>query len=785
MKRTCMLAFSKHCIHAFSKHCRPAFSKLFLCAFALCAFAGMCVGTFTVARAQTFNALLAKDLQDTLDSYVNSIPNIKGMSASVYLPGRGVWTGTHGVSYGGTPIAGNMLFGIASNTKVFVAATILKLVENGDLSLDDPLRKWIGAYTNINPNITIRQLLNHTSGISDPLFVAPYVDTIRNNPTRVFTPDEVLRWVGAPTFAPGNGWGYSNINYVIAGLIAEKATGRHISALIREYILVPLELNNTFFDVKEPSPGTIAHRWFNGVDFHDTSRVGLNTAGASAGAIFSTSSDMVRWYHALLSGSLLDSASFAELTTFVTTSGAYTYGLGIERQPFFAHMTWGHGGSTWGYRSRMVYDPATGAAVAGLTNSWPSGVDGVTLLLYKVLLDRLPSSANAITGVISVCAGQRDVTFTTTPIAGATSYEWILPQGAHGASTTTSITVQFSGNAVTGTVSVRGVNAYGEGVGSTKVVTVLNKPPTPTISRRGDTLISSSAVGNQWYNANGKIVGATAQTHVFTAGQVYYVIVTNPCVSDTSTHFILPAAAAAITGVVEVCQGDSVVTFTTTPIAGAIEYKWTLPAGADGASTTTSITVQFTASAVSGNVTVRGVNQYGEGVVSTTAVTVHNKPPMPTITRRADTLVSSVSTGNQWYSNGEKLLGATNQNYLPTGPGVYYVVVSDTYCGTDTSENIVIDDVPSDVADATTNAPATPRLYPNPITDELVISVDGRSSVSDERGATITIVNALGQIVYNGAYTDNTRVRTTDFAPGVYVVLFEYKETIVYRAVVK
>ena len=305
------------------------------------------------------------------------------------------------------------------------------------------------------------------------------------------------------------------------------------------------------------------------------------------------------------------------------------------------------------------------------------------------------------------------------------------------------------------------------------------------ISRRGDTLISSSAVGNQWYNANGKIVGATAQTHVFTAGQVYYVIVTNPCVSDTSTHFILPAAAAAITGVVEVCQGDSVVTFTTTPIAGAIEYKWTLPAGADGASTTTSITVQFTASAVSGNVTVRGVNQYGEGVVSTTAVTVHNKPPMPTITRRADTLVSSVSTGNQWYSNGEKLLGATNQNYLPTGPGVYYVVVSDTYCGTDTSENIVIDDVPSDVADATTNAPATLRLYPNPITDELVISVDGRSSVSDERGATITIVNALGQIVYNGAYTDNTRVRTTDFAPGVYVVLFEYKETIVYRAVVK
>lgn len=112
----------------------------------------------------------------------------------------------------------------------------------------------------------------------------------------------------------------------------------------------------------------------------------------------------------------------------------------------------------------MVYDPATGAAVAGLTNSWPSGVDGVTVLLYKVLVDRLPSAASTITGVASVCAGERDVVFTTPPIAGATSYEWTLPQGAQGASTTTSITVQFSDSAESGNVTVRGVNQFGEGV---------------------------------------------------------------------------------------------------------------------------------------------------------------------------------------------------------------------------------------------------------------------------------------------------------------------------------
>ena len=93
-------------------------------------------------------------LQDTLNTYLSFISNIKGMSASVYLPGQGTWQGTGGVSYTWQPITSNMEFGITSNTKLFVAAAMLKLAESHILILDDSLHNWLPNYTNVNPNIT-------------------------------------------------------------------------------------------------------------------------------------------------------------------------------------------------------------------------------------------------------------------------------------------------------------------------------------------------------------------------------------------------------------------------------------------------------------------------------------------------------------------------------------------------------------------------------------------------------------------------------------------------------
>jgi D-alanyl-D-alanine carboxypeptidase len=395
------------------------------------------------------------------------------MSASVYLPGQGTWQGVSGISYTGQPITPNMEFGIASNSKLFVATAMLILAENRIISLDDSIHKWLPKYQNVNPNITIRQLLNHTSGISDPITVSPWVDTIKANPTRVFTPNEVLGWLSAPLFAAGTRWGYSNVNYVLAGMIAESATGFHISKIIRDSILTPLQLDSTYYDGQEPEVGTVSHRWWNTIDYHDTSRIGLNAAGGAAGAIFSNSSEMAQWYHALFSGQVINQSSVIELTAFVATGNpAYAYGLGLSHETTQGLTYWGHGGSTWGYKSKMMYDTCMGTVVCGLANSFPAGMDGIVFLLFRTVKNHVPGCPGAITGPTVVRQGQNNMTYTTTPITNATTYVWTLPGGATGASTTNSITVHYGMTAVSGDVTVRGDNAYGVGNTSSLHVTV-------------------------------------------------------------------------------------------------------------------------------------------------------------------------------------------------------------------------------------------------------------------------------------------------------------------------
>jgi D-alanyl-D-alanine carboxypeptidase len=424
---------------------------------------------FQSVNAQSFNSNLSEKLQFRLDSLYEAFPYSIGISASVYCPGQGIWTGVSGNSHVGQPLTTDMAFGIASNTKLFVAVTMLRLAEDNILSLDDPLSDWIPTYTNVNPSISIRQLLNHTSGVSDPLFLTGLLDTIEKYPTRVFTPEEVLTWVGSPLFNPGAGYGYSNINYLLAGMVAESATGKHISQLIRENILSPLQMNSTFYDIEEPEVGILAHRWHDGVDFHDTSRVSLNSAGGAAGSLFSTSREMAQWYRALMSNQLLTENSFAELTSFAYPGN---YGLGLLRSTFFENETWGHGGSTHGYKSRLIYDPCRQTVVCGLSNSDLSAVDGITAMLYNVLISYLPACPEAITGETSVFQGQNSVTYTLPAIVNATSYSWTLPQGANGNSSTNSITVNFEDFAVSGAIKVKGINSYGESAESSLAITV-------------------------------------------------------------------------------------------------------------------------------------------------------------------------------------------------------------------------------------------------------------------------------------------------------------------------
>ncbi|MFM7636564.1 MAG: serine hydrolase [Crocinitomicaceae bacterium] len=332
--------------------------------------------------AQSFDPNLSADLQYTIDSFRTAY-NLKGISASVYVPNQGTWQGVTGESHSGVPITPQTGFGIASNTKLFAGVLLLKLAENGLLSLDDSLYQHLPPFNNVDSTITVRQLLNHTSGLSD-VNIAGYPDSMLADPNRVFTPTEIITWVGPPLSAPGTDWYYCNTNYLLAGLIAESVTGQSFSQLLRDSILTPLQLDSTYFAVYETSSVFAAHPWQGGMDFSSTPRTSVNSAAWSAGAMYSTSGEMAQWYKALMNGEVLNQNSLNEMTTFV---GSGSYGVGISESTILGRTIWQHGGTIWGgYNSSMMYDVQSGSVICVLINQLPAQAFQVAIQLLTDLV---------------------------------------------------------------------------------------------------------------------------------------------------------------------------------------------------------------------------------------------------------------------------------------------------------------------------------------------------------------------------------------------------------------
>ena len=330
------------------------------------------------------NPALALRLQNTVDSF-GVANSIKGISVSVRMPGNDQWKGVYGFSHAGTPITSDMQFGIGSNTKLFTGVIVLKLIENNLLRLTDTVGKYIPSYKNINPAVTVRQLLHHTSGLPDVTSVPGYPDSMLTNPRRIFTAAELMTWAGPPAFAPGTSWEYCNTNYLLAGMIAEKVTGKSYASLLRDSILTPLGLDSTFLDVYESSTVMRAHPWQAGVDNNNIPRVSVNSAAWAAGAMYSTSDEMTQWYRALMSGNVLQPSSMRELTTFV---GSGNYSVGLSKTDVNGRTVYQHGGNIWGgYNSSMMYDTASGIIVCVLTNQLPAQAFALARQLVTVSTD--------------------------------------------------------------------------------------------------------------------------------------------------------------------------------------------------------------------------------------------------------------------------------------------------------------------------------------------------------------------------------------------------------------
>jgi D-alanyl-D-alanine carboxypeptidase len=248
-------------------------------------------------------------------------------------------------------------FQMGSTTKTVTATVALQLVGEGLLSLDDTVEHWLpGALPN-GEEITVRMLLQHTSGIFDYTADEAFAMSLLAEPTRKHTPDELLALAIAhePTFAPGAGWAYSNTGFVVVGMILGTVTDQPIADLITERVIVPLGLENTYWAPDGLFHGEHLNGYYrtepNGSEYIDVSDFPL-TYGDAAGALVSTTADLGAFERALQSGELLDATELDEMRTTVEipgTDGQYAYGLGLMRINTPDGNVWGHTGGTLGY----------------------------------------------------------------------------------------------------------------------------------------------------------------------------------------------------------------------------------------------------------------------------------------------------------------------------------------------------------------------------------------------------------------------------------------------------
>lgn len=288
-------------------------------------------------------------------------------------------------------------FRMGSNTKTVVATLVLQLEAERRLKLTDPVEKWLPGIVPDGRAITLRMLLNHTSGLFNYVNDPAVLRAFTGQDTRTWTPQELIAAAvkHAPQFAPGTRYSYSNTNYIVLGLVAEKASGRSLGTLVQERIARPLRLRSTYLITGsarrksaglahgyEPDashiasllpPGTPAGTAFAGparpAGYVDTTWINPSTEWA-AGGMVSTAAEWARFHTALMSGKLLPPEQLKEMLTTVAEEpgNPNRYGLGLEQIVTPCGTVWGHVGQVPGYSSEDFTD-RTGHRTASVYTS--------------------------------------------------------------------------------------------------------------------------------------------------------------------------------------------------------------------------------------------------------------------------------------------------------------------------------------------------------------------------------------------------------------------------------
>lgn len=339
----------------------------------------LCVST--LAQAQSVNdeklAQILQRMQARLDE-ARAVGKFPGATVGFVLPDGRVASVSTGVADLETkkPLKTSDRLLAGSVGKTFVAAVSLKLVEEGVLNLDEKIERWLGneKWFPQLPNakeITLRMLLNHSSGIQNHVDNGSFMKAMFKSDGREIKYEELIAYVlnKKPLFAAGKGYNYGDTNYILVGLIVERATGKTLYELIAEKFLKPLKLERTI-----PSNSVTLPEVSNGYFGNKPVIVGgkfiVNPQWEWAGGGFaSTAGDLARWAWVLYSGDVLQKKSLEEMLNSTSVGEGEQYGLGVEIAQSKWGKSYGHEGEFPGYVSDMRFYPKYKIAVAVMVNS--------------------------------------------------------------------------------------------------------------------------------------------------------------------------------------------------------------------------------------------------------------------------------------------------------------------------------------------------------------------------------------------------------------------------------
>jgi D-alanyl-D-alanine carboxypeptidase len=347
-----------------------------------------------------FPETLAAHLRKAMDEHL-AFSGDPGLSVAIRLANGALFVDAAGVAdiTTSTPMTVDSSFRVGSNTKPYISALVMMLVDEGLVGLDDPLSKYVDGYPAWG-NVTIRMLLGMQSGIPDYLVSQAFIVAAVFNPDSLASPDVLLGFVKDEPllFEPGTDSLYSNTNYILVGLVIEKVTGQPAQEALRTRILEPLGLDATYLDVVDDVKPELAHgymdlaivgflfgltaddvglipeSWFLVDQLVDATYLFPPMFSWTDGGLVTTPEDALKFMRALLTGEVISPESLAEMqeTTVCPILGFPTdYGLGLITSGGFLGTRWGHGGLNFGYMANTVFFPERDVTFSHMHNFLP------------------------------------------------------------------------------------------------------------------------------------------------------------------------------------------------------------------------------------------------------------------------------------------------------------------------------------------------------------------------------------------------------------------------------